>query len=175
MREVDLAGFQEGAGCAGEFCGADVPVRVAGGFEGRAEGLVGGDAGAAADVDDREINFAAADVAGEADAVAGDDFAGEVDSKTIGNAEVRRDENTVRIGGEKANAVVDGKGGVGGHADTDGAEDADGDAARAHGEDLALAGQGNFAAANVEDASAGVGFFGNNVITIEVNGYIMVN
>ncbi len=175
MREVDLAGFQEGAGSTGEFRSADVPVRVAGGFEGGAEGLVGGDAGAAADVDDWEINFAAADVTREADAVAGDDFTGEIDSKAVGDAEVWRDENAVRIGGEKADAVVDGEGGVGRHTNTDGAEDADGDAARAHGEDLALAGQGNFAAANVENASAGVGFFGNDIITVEVNGDIVVN
>ncbi len=175
VREVDLAGLQESASRTGEFRGTDVPVRIAGGFKSRAESLVGGDAGAAADVDDWEINFTAADVTREADAVAGDNFAREVDSETIGDAEVWRDENAVRIGGEKADAVVDGKGGVGGHTDTDGAEDADGDAARAHGEDLALAGQGNFAATNVKNASAGIGFFGNDVITVEVNGDIVVN
>lgn len=175
VREVDLAGFQEGAGSTGEFRGTDVPVRIAGGFEGRAEGFVGGDAGAAADVDDREIDFVTADVAGEADAVAGDDFAREVDSKAVGDAEIRRDENAVRIGGEKADAVVDGKSGVGGHANTDGTEDANGDAARAHGEDFAFASQGDFATTNIKNASAGVGFFGNNVIAVEVDGDIVVN
>lgn len=173
--EVDLAGFQEGAGCAGEFRGADIPVCVAGSFEGGAESFVGGDASAAADVDDREVDFAATDVAGEADAVAGDDLTGEVDGETVGDAEVRRDEDAVRIRGEEADAVVDGEGGVGGHADTDSAEDADGDAARAHSEDFSFAGQSDFAATDVENASAGVGFFGNNVIAIEVNGDIVVN
>lgn len=175
MGEVDLARFQEGAGRAGEFRGADIPGGVTGSFEGGAVGFVGGNASAAADVDGREIDVAAADMTGETNAVASDNFAGEVNDEAVGDAEVRRDEDTVRIRGEKTDTIVDGEGGIGGHTDANGAKNADGDTARAHGEDFTLAGQSNFAATDVKNAGARVGFFGNNVIAVEIDGDIVVD
>lgn len=173
--EVDLAGFQEGAGGTGEFRGTDVPGSIAGSLEGGAVDFVGGDTSATTDVDGGEVDVATANVAGETDAVASDDFAGEVDDEAVGDAEVGRDEDAVGVGGEEANAFVDGEGGVGGHADADSAKNADGTTARAHGEDFAFAGQGDFAATNIEDAGARVSFFGNDVIAVEVDGDIVVN
>lgn len=173
---ADLAGLSLEAGSTAQADGADFPNAIAGGMQGGTGSFVHDNPGATTERDGWQIALVTTtNVAAEANPIVSDNFASEVEPQAVGGTEVRGNENGVGAGGKEANSLVDSDGGVGGHLGADGTKNAQGHAAVAHGENFAFAGQGDFAATDIKDASSRNTFVGNNTMAVEINSDIIID